>query len=256
MVEAPPGLWEENHPPLQPTQNKAVWSPGARAAVGSGVFPARGLGRWGALAGAPPWSGPQPAPPPAPEGAESSVLAEPGLHLLPLPCPPSPEPRSHCQRAPTYRRRSLRMPRGRSTPRASRHRGPLRQGLRTAQTCTSCHSPRSPCPWPSSRGAQVSGLPRRGRVVRTGVTPGSAWPLGSGGERPERAGRCPLLVGPGAPRTGLGRPPARRPGAAVQRGSSGRRGEEAVGLVLRWATRVLGGGAPPLSLDGCPHTTP
>jgi len=59
------------------------------------------------------------------------------------------------------------MLRGTSTPPASRHRAPLRQGLRTGQTCMSCRSPRSPCPWPSSRGAQVSEPPREARAVST-----------------------------------------------------------------------------------------
>ena len=51
------------------------------------------------------------------------------------------------------------MPRGKSTRPTSRHRAPRPQQLRTGPTCTSCRSPRSPCPWPSSPGAQVSDAP-------------------------------------------------------------------------------------------------
>lgn len=65
------------------------------------------------------------------------------------------------------------MPRGKNTPPASRHRAPLRRGLRTGQTCMSCHSPRSPCPWPSSRVAQVSEPPREDRGVCTRGDSGS-----------------------------------------------------------------------------------
>ncbi|XP_059764309.1 serine/threonine-protein kinase LMTK1 isoform X2 [Balaenoptera ricei] len=50
---------------------------------------------------------------------------------------------------------SLRMLRGKSTRPTSRHRAPRRQQLRTGPTCTSCHSPRSPCLWPSSPGVQA-----------------------------------------------------------------------------------------------------
>lgn len=38
-----------------------------------------------------------------------------------------------------------------------RSRAPRPQLRRTAQMCMSCPSRRSPCPWPSSRVAQVSG---------------------------------------------------------------------------------------------------
>lgn len=41
----------------------------------------------------------------------------------------------------------------------SRHRAPRQQRLRTGPTCMSCHSPRSPCLWPSSPGVQVSEPP-------------------------------------------------------------------------------------------------
>lgn len=76
------------------------------------------------------------------------------------------------------------MLRGKSTQQASRHRAPLPQGLRTGQTCMSCHSPRSPCPWPSSRGAQVSEPPSRPSWCAEGATRASAAgaPLGGGGK--------------------------------------------------------------------------
>lgn len=102
---------------------------------------------------------------------------------------------------------------GRSTPPTSRPRVPQRPPRRTGLTCTSCRSPRSPCPWPSSRGVQV--CEPRG--------PGGSVGRGSGLSGQGSQGRgsqgllCPFLLGPGRCELAWGQPSA-LPWAAVQRG--------------------------------------
>lgn len=80
---------------------------------------------------------------------------------------PAPAPSGAHRRAVTPAR-SLRMRRGKSTPPTSRHRAPRRPPPRAGPTCTSCPSPRSRCPWPSSRGARVSCSQGRG-VLQGGL---------------------------------------------------------------------------------------
>lgn len=58
------------------------------------------------------------------------------------------------------------MLRGTNTRPTARPRAPQQWRCRTGLTCTSCHSLRSPCLWPSSQDAQVSGL---GRASRAGL---------------------------------------------------------------------------------------
>lgn len=84
--------------------------------------------------------------------------------------------------------RSLRMPRGKSLRPTSRHRAPRRQRLPTGLTCMSSRSPRSPCPWPSSLGAQVSEPPGGAGAARGQCSRGGR----------QGAGMRPLLQGPGA----------------------------------------------------------
>lgn len=119
-----------------------------------GLFsaPRRG-GGWrrqlaGVLVGAGPWE----------ERGLSELACTPcSLPALPPTLPVLGSPGAH--RVCTAWPRSLRMPRGKSTRPTSRHRAPQLQRLRTGRTSMSCRSLRSPCPWPSSPGAQVSDAP-------------------------------------------------------------------------------------------------
>ena len=178
----PWGSWAPQ-PPNQHKTNPALLgqlvSLGEGGGRGWGLFsaPRRG-GGWrrqlaGVLVGAGPWE----------ERGLSELACTPcSLPALPPTLPVLGSPGAH--RVCTAWPRSLRMPRGKSTRPTSRHRAPRLQQLRTGRTSMSCHSLRSPCPWPSSPGAQVSDAPP---------------PCGSRWEARGRhgVGVYPLLLGPG-----------------------------------------------------------
>ncbi|XP_058417824.1 serine/threonine-protein kinase LMTK1 isoform X1 [Diceros bicornis minor] len=139
-----PCLWEENAPPTKQMQ-AFLGQLGSLAGEGarSGVCLCPEERRDG-------WRGS--SPPPCCRRGGSSTHTCP-LAALPLPLPVLGALELTACRLP----RSLRMLRGKSTPPTSRRRAPRRRRrpLRTGPTCTSCRSPRSPSPWPSSQGAQV-----------------------------------------------------------------------------------------------------
>lgn len=184
--------WEANpHSPTNTNQTPPSWGSwcpcgGGSRGVGSVLCPEERGGGWrGQLAGLLGGAGPR-------EERGLSELActpcsRPALPPSPAP-PPSGEPWSSPRVSPVWPR-SLRMPRGKSTRPTSRHRAPPQQRLRTGPTCTSCHSPRSPCLWPSSPGVQVSEPPGGRRVWLGGQC---SW----GGEA--RGWRVPPFAGPGA----------------------------------------------------------
>lgn len=146
------------------------------------------------------------------------------------------------------------MLKGKSTQPASRPRAPQRPPRRTGLTCTSCRSPRSPCPWPSSPGVQVCESPGA-PVAGDGCGSG----LSSQCSREKRVKGCCVPFSTGTwgavSRLGGSPPPLRpRPGLLCKRAVMG----TAAGLpplVLGRATHVLEGGAP-LLFSGCLNPDP